>query len=175
MANELAGATVASPQPAPLAAAPSLPSPFADIASGAMPAITLAPIEDQKTDPAQEFTVANFDALAAAGIEYHEIPESSESVLFNPSKVTPEQINEAYAAGKLHELAPVVRDLAGVGTTVAPEGAGAPTATQSGPLAGATAGAPTDGALKTARLRNVAPAPQNAPNPVPGQLAKRSF
>jgi hypothetical protein len=172
MANELAGAQVGAPQtPAAPAAPQGLPSPFADVASGALSAISLAPIQGEQPDPAQAFAVENFDGLANAGLDYHEIPETNESVIFNPDKITTKQIEEAYEAGNLHEIAPLVTDLVPVGGAAAPGAELAPGA-PAGPLQGATAGG---GALQGARLRNVAPAPKNAPNPVPGVLAKRAL
>lgn len=172
----LASETVAPAPSAPLApdgapAPAAFPSPFSEVISGALPAVSLAPISDRKTDPAQEFVVSNLDELTAAGLDYHELKDNH-SVLFNPAKITAAQLDEADKAGKLFEIAPLVHDLAAPGGAAeapvsAPPGAG--------PLAGATAGAPVNRALQTDRLAGLAPAPTGAPNPVPGQLARRAI
>jgi hypothetical protein len=133
--NELSGASV-GPQTPQAPAAPSLPSPFLDVANGLVPAISLAPIEGKKTDPAQEYAVSNLDELSASGIEYHEIADTNESVFFNPSKISAEQIDEAYKAGKLHEIAPLARDLKPIGAPTEPA---APAQAQA-PLSGASVG-----------------------------------
>lgn len=175
MANELSGVSVDGPAaPAAQPAAPELPSPFADVAQGTVPAVSLAPIEGQKMDPAQQFVLDQFDALPAAGLDYHDIPETHISVIFNPGKVTIDDIEAAYKAGTLDQLAPQVRDLKPVGAAPAAPGneLAAPAPAQ-GALSGASAVA--NPGLGAARARNLAPAPKNAPNPVPGQLAKRAI
>lgn len=173
MAQELANASV-SPQ-APAAPAPAaLPSPFADVAAGSVPAVSLAPIQGGKTNAAQEFVVSNLDSLSEAGLDYHEVAETSESVIFNPSKITPAQIDEAVAAGKLHEIAPLATDLKPIGGA-APQGApqGAPqVAPQAAPLANATVSSGNNAALGGARLKNATAKP--SPDPVKS-LSKRAL
>lgn len=163
----------ASATPAP---APQFPSPFADVLAGSVPAVSLAPLHGSKTDPAQEFVVSNFEELTNAGLDYHETPDNH-SVLFNPKVISADQIDKADKAGELFRLAPLVKDLAQPGAETAPEAAPqgqAPAAAPApaGPLAGMQV---TDPKIKTARLKNLAPAPTNQPNPVPGQLAKRAI
>jgi hypothetical protein len=169
MANELAGAQVGPPQQAPQAAAPAIPSPFADVAQGSVPAVALAPIEGDKTDPAQKYAVENLESLAKAGIEYHEIADTAESVFFNPAKLSVEQIEEAYKAGKLHEIAPLVTDLAPVAGPAPAEGELSAPAAGSAPLAGSTAGS---GALQGVRLKNATAPVKNGPV---GALSKRAI
>ncbi len=165
MANDLSGVQVGQPAAAP--AKPALPSPFADVAAGTVPAVSLAPIQDGKTDAAQAFVVANFDSLAESGLDYHEVPDTSESVIYNPSKITEAQINEAVKAGKLHEIAPLATDLKPLGGD--PAAVDAPVAPLSNAVVNGNAGS-----LETARVKNLTPAPKNTPNPVPGALAKRA-
>lgn len=160
----------ASVSPAP--AAPAVPSPFADVLAGQIPAVSLAPITGQKTDPAQEFVVTHLDELSEAGLDYHETPDNH-SVMFNPKKISAKEIDEADKAGKLFEIAPLVTDLKLPGMAAPAEASEATPAAAGGVLSGASV--PTDGKLKTARLRNVAPAPTTAPNPVPGVLGKRAI
>jgi len=172
--NELAGASVA-PQNAPAEAAPSIPSPFVDIVEGKVPGVTLPPINDGQMSPAQEFVVSNFNALMDAGLDYYEFEDTAESVIFNPQKISEQQLKEAREAGTLGELLPLASDLAPLGQPAdagaAPQGP-APSASPA-PLAGMTV-APNK-SMETARLRNVAPAPKNAPNPVPNQLGRRAI
>ena len=87
-----------------------LPRPFADIVAGTLPAVSLAPIVHRQTDEAQEYVVSNFIQLGEAGLGYHEL-KSNHSVLFNPTKISTEQIDAAEEAGKLYEVAPLVREL----------------------------------------------------------------
>jgi hypothetical protein len=87
-----------------------LPSPFSDVVAGKIAGVTIPPIIARKTDPIQEFFVSNLDEIMASGMDLHETPDAV-SVFFNPSKVTPEQIEEADKAGKLLELFPPVTRL----------------------------------------------------------------
>lgn len=125
--------TLATSSAAPAAtpaAAPQFPSPFADVAAGTVPAISLAPIENRKTDEAQEFAVQNLDALKDAGVEYFELSDAH-SVFFNPAKISLEQIEAADKVGKLFEVAPLAKTLTPVATAAAP----APVAAPASPLA----------------------------------------
>jgi len=176
MPDALANATVggpAAPEAAP--AAPQLPSPFSDVLAGTVPAVSLAPIHGRKTDPAQEFVVQNMDELAQAGIDYHELPDHH-SVLFNPAKISSEQLDSADKAGKLFDVAPLVTKLGastGANADLAPAGA-SPAQPVSGPaLAGATATGPVEGKLKSARLRAAAAPAIGAGDPV-SALSKRA-
>lgn len=184
MPNELAGEALPAPN-APLApqAAPAeapafqLPSPFADVVAGTIPGVTVPPIVQGKTDQLQEFVVSNLDEIMASGLDMHETDDAM-TVFFNPSKVTPEQIDKAAKAGKLLELFPAAAQAAQA--AAAPAEAPVEAAPAAGPLAGATvappaaAGAPNQrlmGAQATA-LKSLTPSPIR-PNPVPDQLAKR--
>lgn len=169
--NELAGASVAPQEPAP-EAAPSLPSPFLDVSEGKVPGVLLPPINDGQMSPAQEFVVSNFNTLMDSGLDYYEREDTAESVIFNPKKITEKQIQEAWEAGALADLIPVVQDLAPVGQPAAAGEIQAP-ASASAPLSGATVS--PNRSLETARLKNVSPAPKNAPNPVPNQLGRRAI
>lgn len=171
--NELAGASVA-PQTVPAEAAPSLPSPFLDVSEGKVPGVTLPPINDGQMNPVQEFVVSNFNAVMDAGLDYYEFEDTAESVIFNPQKITEKELQAARDAGTLYEIAPVVQDLAPIGqpAPAAADSIQAPAAA-SAPLSGATV--TPNRSLETARLKNVAPAPKNAPNPVPNQLGRRAI
>lgn len=190
---ELAQATVApqagelsaegqAPVAAPQAPAPSIPSPFAEVSKGLLPAVSLAPVLDGTPDPAQEFIISNFPNLSDLGLEYLEFPDAS-SAVYNPSSISEKDLQTAFESGTLAEVAPPAN-----APLAAPEAApaapdalaapAAPPAASPGALAGATAqpaaGSPVDQSLQAARLKNLAPAPRAAPNPVPGQLARRA-
>src|SRR5687767_7609268 len=96
--------------------AADLPSPLSMVQSGALAGISLAPIENDKTDPLQEYVIQRFPDLGPLGIEYHEFQSSNYSVLFNPERISIGQIEEAFAAGKLFEVAPLIRNLAPSGS-----------------------------------------------------------
>jgi hypothetical protein len=181
MANELAGMTVADPSvpaPAPAEMAPAeleIPSPLADVVAGSIPGVTLPPIEGQPT-PLQEFVVANFQRLNESGLEYFELPDLS-SVVYNPDVITEADLPAAAEDGSLAQITPLAADF---GPIAAPApAAGAPPAAVAAPpqASGALSGARVapDRKLETARLKNAAPAPRAAPNPVVGQLAKRAI
>lgn len=85
-----------------------LPSPFSDVLAGTIPGVSILPIVRRKTDPVQEFVVSNLDGIAASGLEIHET-NAAITVLYNPHKVTHEQIDAAEKAGKLLELFPAVK------------------------------------------------------------------
>jgi hypothetical protein len=131
--------------------APGIPSPFDDVAAGKIPAVTLAPIEGRQTDPAQEYIVQNFDKLPDLGLEYVELSKSH-SVVFNPKETSAEELQAADKAGKLFDVAPLVRAL---GKDVVPklQLAPAPAPAAGAPLA-ASAAAPAGPAAQ-----DTAPAP----------------
>lgn len=165
--------------PAAAPALAQLPSPIADVHAGTIAAISLAPITGRKTDPLQEFVVQNLDEISAAGVDYHELPDKH-SVLYNPTKVTPEQLDTADKAGKLFELAPLARELGALPTGPAAQspqdGQPALSTASAGPAsAPASASAPSGGSkkLQTARLRNMASATIGTSDPL-GSLSQRA-
>lgn len=181
MPNELAGAQVPAAPSAPLAAPAAeqgfqLPSPFSDVVAGTIPGVSIPPIVGRKTNQIQEFVVANMDDIMASGLDLHETDDAT-TVLFNPAKVTAEQIDEAAKSGKLFELFPLADQAAQAAASPAPAPE-APLAAPAGPLAGAVAqpAAPAGSkGLQTAQAKSLAslqPSPIK-PNPVPDQLAKR--
>lgn len=175
----LDNATLDTPQAAPLAEpeptvalnepeVATLPPPLPDIQSGKTPAVLVPPItKEMLADPLIDSVVNHFDQLSELGIGYYEAADQS-TVLFNPEKVTEEQLKEAEQNGTLAQLAP-------------PLGSPAPAdqpAAQSAPLAAEQlqAQAPAGEAkLETARIQNVAPRQVSPiqPRPVTGQLARR--
>lgn len=175
MPNELANATVAAPAAAPAQQAPAIPSPFAEVVAGQIPAVSLPPIEGDQMDPAQQFVVENLDVLMQAGLDYHDTKDGL-SVIFNPKVVSLDAIQKAEKDGTLDKVAVPA-------TSSAPAEAPAEPASQAAPAAGALAGAvvappaanaPIDRRLQQARIQNSRPAPLAAPNPVPNQLGKRA-
>jgi hypothetical protein len=181
-AAPLAGAKVVPFEPgsAQPAAPAALPAPFDAVAAGQLPAVSLPPIEGETVGPLAEFVISNLDTLLAAGLDYHETKDNL-SVFFNPKVVTEEAIQKAEKEGTLLEIAPLADQAV---SSPPPAEAGAPSAAAApaptapaAPLAGAQAQAAprSDRKLQTARIRNLKPAPAGAPNPVPGQLAKRAL
>lgn len=125
--NELADVSLAAPAPAapaPLAepAPAALPSPLDAVQAGQVPAITLSAFDEK--DPLHEFVVSNFEELPKLGLDYTDL-EGSEglSAIFNPAKVSADQIQAAYKAGKLEEIAPLVGGAAEAAPAPAAEGA----------------------------------------------------
>lgn len=188
--NELAGMSAAPAPEAPAAAPadPGLPHPLSEVASGALPAISLAPVRrSEPMDPAQEFVVQNFEQLGTV-LDYHEFSDGT-SVLFNPEKIGEKDLEKAQKAGKLYEVAPLTRSLGDSGATAAvsapapAQGELAPTA--SAPLSGAvaapgpsgsspgTSGAPMDRRLQGVRLKNAAAVKPGTLNPTTATLSKR--
>lgn len=184
---------VASPAPAaPQAPAgpAGLPSPFADVVAGSVPAVSLAPIVGGRGDPTQEWVVGNFEALLGSGLEYAELPDAV-SVFFNPKLTTAEDLKAADKAGKLAEIAPPAVEIGkppAVPAPAAPAPAQTPAlaapptpipapSSPSGALSGATAtpSAPNAAKLAGIRARNAAPAKPNTPSGGPlGALSKRA-
>ena len=155
-------------------AAPALPSPLADISSGQVAAVSLPPITGGKTTPLDEFILSNFESLHVRGVDYYESSDGQHSVFFNPKMIKEPELEAADKAGTLFEIAPLLDPSQPQGAAPeAPQGAAPAPAAPRGALSGATV-AP-DSALKSARLSNSAPAPQNAPNSVPGQLGRRAI
>lgn len=170
------GQPLAPPAPTPVA---RLPSPISDVQSGSVPAISLAPIQGKKTDPLQEFVVQNLDEISAAGVDYHELPDHH-SVLFNPAKITPAQIDAADKAGKLFEVAPLARALGplNVATETGSQAAQMPPPGQ--PALSMSAAAPTGTVhsgggkkLQTARLKTAAASVVGSSDPL-GSLSQRA-
>lgn len=171
MANELANSTVG---PAP-AAAPTaeIPSPFADVVAGKIPAVSLPPIEGDQLDPTQEYVSQNLDTLLEAGLEYLET-EDQTTILFNPAVVKKQDLEAAQKDGTLGQLVrPALTPEAPADPLADAQAAGP---AEPAPLATATAGpAPAPNrAIQAARLQNSKAAPINTPNPVQGVLSKRA-
>lgn len=173
---------------APPAAAPTpLPSPFADVAAGSIPAVIVPPIPSHGTPNAvQTFTADNFDKLLKAGLDYHETKNDA-VVLFNPKSISLEKIEAAEKAGTLAKVAQQVTALAAPnGAVTSPDAAATPAPADTGggapapmPSAGALSAAPAPAAatppgINNIRKNNLAAVPPNMPNPVAGQFAKRA-
>lgn len=178
-----AGAAQAAPTPA------ELPSPFSHIAAGELPAVAL-PAEKRNADggPLSQYVQQNLHNLVAAGIDIYE-SRGKESVFFNPTKVSLEELKKADAKGDLFKLAPLIP-----GPKVAPakspatltlhgrSAVPAPDAAP-GPLAGAQAApapinptAKPSRKLQDARLNAVKQPSVDTPGVGPlDQLAKRAF
>ena len=182
--------------PAGVSTAPpaALPIPFNAIAAGQLPGLQIPPIHkgDNVPDALQHFVVQNLHVLMQSGIDYHDLPNHT-TVLFNPSVVTKQQIEEAYKKGDLDKVVPTaaafeehVKKLASAAqpapagpapaglSDVEPPAGVAP----AGP-AGQTPAAPAKRdiappGVSHARLANIAPpGPGIKPNPVPDRLSKR--
>lgn len=184
LANETVSPTPAAPE-APRA--PTLPSPFLDVASGQVPAVSVPPIVGSTYTEAQKFLVENFDKVLDAGIDYAEL-DGDISVFYNPKLLTEKEIKAAASSGKLPELAPPVDKLGAPPSAPAPAASpGAPAAAAQpanpapGPLAGMTvtpsAGGPQiDRKVQSARLANTKAPKPDAPGagPLPA-LQKRAL
>jgi len=153
MTPPLADAVLVAPVNAPEAA--ELPSPFPQLQSGEVSAVLVPPIDDTTSGlPEVNAVVDNFDKLPELGIEVYEAQDKS-SVLYNPTKVTEQELVKADEAGTLAQLAqPLIGG-------EAPAGAETAAALQTAPLAAASipAGAPQldESRLTTARVRNFSP------------------
>lgn len=193
MPSELALSTVgptastplAAPEASPAPPAPPaspIPSPFDEVAAGKLPAVLLPPVFGERISDAQEFVLANFKNLNELGLDYVELSDNS-SVVFNPQLIDEKKIESAFKEGTLPQLVPLVESLG----PIQPPAEAAPAAPAAPPeeapppdtsLAGATVGpagpAPGGDALQTTRVKNLAPAPRAAPNPVPNQLGRRA-
>jgi len=157
-----------APTPAPQEAAPvQVPPPFSDVVAGTVPAVAVPPIhKDTEPDPVQSFVIQNLDTLTKAGLDYYEAADLS-TVLFNPSKITEAQLQEADKAGKLSSVAPQA-------APPAPESAPAEAAAPLAPVQAPSGIAAPAGVGRT-RLANVQPpGPGIKPNPVPNLLQKRA-
>lgn len=188
-----AAAAPAPADPAAAAAAPApdagaLPSPFADVVSGSIPAVLIPAIPAHgKPDPVQEFAANRFGDLLQAGLDYHETKDQS-VVLFNPKVISAEKVAAADRDGTLGKIAQPVDDIAAPGAAPAPDAAAAPVpdaapAADAGPLSAApapmpmaSAGGPPPPGVQ--RMRSAALAPRKVspimPNPIPDQLARRA-
>lgn len=185
----------AAPDPgsAPAPAAPAgLPSPFADVVAGSIPAVLVPPIGPHgKPDPVQEFAANNFSDLLQAGLSWHETKDQA-VVLFNPKLISEAKVIAADKAGTLSKIAQPVTSLQAPGgppaapdaTLADPAAAAAAPAPDAGPLAAAPAPMPASGGVPASvppgvlRARGTALAPKKVspiqPNPIADQLARRA-
>lgn len=151
-----------------------LPSPFNELVQGKIPAVQIPPIDGEAMDPVQQFAVENLADLLAKGLDYHETADQR-TVFFNPKKVTEKQVADAEKDGTLDKIAPVAAAPAPQQEAQQPDASA--NAAPAAPLAAAQAiAAPAPNRqLQSARILNARPAAPLAPNPVPGQLAKRAI
>lgn len=148
-----------------------LPSPFSDVARGKIPAVIVPPIrkDSNLSDPALTFVATNLPDLVEVGLEFYDT-KNLETVVYNPERVSENELKRAEEKGTLPEIA----------TPLAPPAPPAEATPEPGlaalspiPAAPAPQPAPAPG-VASARLSNIRPpGPGIKPNPVPTQLAKR--
>jgi hypothetical protein len=107
-----APAPQATPQAAPQAEAPptpaDLPPPFSDVAAGSLPAVSLPPEpRNRVASPLSSYVAQNLHQLASAGLDLYE-GIHKDSVFFNPTKITLEELKKADRAGRLFKVAPLI-------------------------------------------------------------------
>lgn len=165
---------------APVPAAPAdLPSPFADVLAGSIPAVVIPPIPAHgKPNDVQTWASNHFGDLLQAGLDYHETKDQA-VVLFNPKVIPLAKVEAAEKNGTLNKLAVPAKSIA---APAAPAVAAAPApAAPSVPLASAPMPAPAGGGqtppgIDNARRQMLAPRQVSPiqPNPVVGRLAQRA-
>lgn len=185
MASPLENVTIETPAaPQPLTPEPvvpvnepvaaELPPPLPQLQSGELPAILIPPVTQEMVaqDSVVGALVSNFPKLGDLGIGYYEAADLS-SVLYNPSLVTVEELQEADQNGTLASIAQPLSALeAAQGSGAAPGGMPAPLAAEQlavPPPAG-------EAKLQNARVQNIAPRQVSPiqPKPVTATLGKRA-
>lgn len=189
LSNETVSPTPAAPAPAPSPDA-GLPSPFVDVATGKVPAISVPPIVGSHYTDIQKYLVENFDTVLSAGLDFTEL-DGALSVFFNPKLLSEQDVWNAAKDGTLQKIAPVADKLgappgappapvaAPAGPQGAPPAAAPAQSSPAGALAGMTATpagpAPGNAAVRASRLANVKPAPVGpGAGPLPA-LQKRAI
>jgi hypothetical protein len=143
----------------------TLPPPIPELVDGSVPAVLVPPVTEELLQaPAVDALLTNFDKLFELGLDVYEAQDLS-TVVYNPTSVSEQQLQEAEANGTLAELAmPLMGDEGGL------ESAATAAPPAGGPLAGASVVSPA------ARAANMQP-PQVSPiqpNPISQQLARRA-
>lgn len=150
----------------------TLPPPLPQLESGEVPAVLVPPVtQELMADPVIDAVVNNFPRLGELGLAYYEASDMS-TVLYNPDKITEQELQEADKNGTLAQIATPLDAFSGrQGSPATPGTQNAPLATEQ--LAGGTPAA--EPSLQKARVQNIAPRPVSPiqPKPVTGQLAKR--
>lgn len=96
-----------APEPAPAAPAPDPAAQFpqlSPILSGAVPGVIAN--KHDANDPLVKQILADLPAVLDLGLGLYRSKAGTSSVLFNPSKVTEEQLKKADKAGKLEDIFP---------------------------------------------------------------------
>jgi len=151
--------------------AAELPPPIPQVQSGDVPAVLVPPItRDMLNDPRVSSLIELFPKFGELGIDTYETKDLS-TVLYNPKKVTEQELKKAEEEGTLGNLATPLQAL---------DERGVPQDPQAGiqaPLAGEPPPAPSSDPLDVARIRNLT-GPQVSPvqpKPVTNTLSKRTF
>lgn len=158
--------TAAGNAPAPAPADPLASNPFiAPVLDAKIPG-WVADKGDFAALPDLKALVSGVPAILKLGLAGYGA-KSGEQVLFNPRVLHPEEIKAADAAGKLRDLLPDVRTLAGGGNTPPAAAAGSPGAAPvASPAPASPYVPPTSKAIAGARANNIQQ--RTPPGAVPG-------
>ena len=144
-----------------------LAQPFiAALMQGTPPAVY---VPNDFTSPEVELVIKNAEALGNAGFRIYPSKSKPVTVLFNAVKLSPEEVSEADASGKIdqiaipfQELQEVIAGASGEAASPAPAAA-APVSTAPVPMA--------DERVTSARVKNLVPGtPTSGPTPGQGRL-----
>lgn len=103
-----------TPSPSPA----QLPSPFSDVAARSVKAFALPPVPKAgPASPLAQFAIQNLHHIISAGVDVYQA-KNHDSVFFNPTLVTHDELKKADEKGDLPKIAPTLKSPPLAGATV---------------------------------------------------------